>query len=471
MNFNKNKLNILHKQIMISITLTIGIVFLNLYKGGSQLNLFYLCWFNNVFFLLQIRMLKKMVGTYLNPIVLFSCFLFIFSSGQLVLYSFGISINDFNIFERLDPAILQYSILYLILGYSMYQTGVIYALRNGNVFKNYLIKPKSEPNKIIFTIGLCFFALGIIPYLVALIHSLKIVSTLGYSAYYQEGTRLNNLYTGLGYYTYTGLILIITAGKKYQKQLALLVLVLIAIISLLAGDRGDGMVIILAAYLLYIYFILKRKPRVLPTILLLTFLMTLVPLIGTLRHSATMNSDINLISLLIDSNIIVSTLTNLGGTIWPLTKIIELIPSQQDILWGGSYIVSLLLLIPSFLRIGYLGNIDLVYTSPANWLMKSLDMTYGPGFTPFAESYMNFGWGGILFMAVFGFFVTKLLSIRAKHSKDIPLMMGLSILCFLLLAMGARGSFNYMIAFPIRYALFPFIVIRIVENRYRQATK
>lgn len=471
MNIRKSKASYLQIQLLISISIVIGIWLLYLYKGENNLNLFVLCWINNILFLLQIILLKSKIGNYLNPVILFSVFLFLFSSGQLVLYSLSIEIIDFNIFERLNPVFLQYSILYLVLGYSLYQLGVIFAIKNNNLYKDFIKMPKVEPNKNVYTIGILFFVFGFVPYFVNIINSLRIVSIQGYTAYYQEGARLSNLYTGLGYYTFTGLVLIATAGRMYQKKIAIVVLVVIAIVRLLSGDRGDGIVFIFSAYLLYIYFVQKSKPKLVQVVLLVTIMLAIVPIVGNLRHSATMDSNVSAMTILLENNIFESTLTNLGATIWPLAKIIELIPFDHEFLWGGSYISSLLLLIPSFMRIGPLSNIDQAYTGPGGWLMNYLEMSYGPGFTPFAESYMNFGWFGIVAMAGFGFFIAKLLSIRAKHNKDIPLMLGLSILSFLFLAMGARGSFNYMIAFLFRYVLIPYLLIHIVESKYNMTKK
>jgi oligosaccharide repeat unit polymerase len=468
----KKRLNPLHFQIIIILLLSLwGWYLINSLNGNSQLNLMLLCWINSIAFLIQIRLLKSVVGSYVNPIVLFSIFLFMFSSGQLILYSFSININDFNIFNRLDHEVLQYAILYLILGYAVYQLGVLIAIRKKNIYVTFISSPKMEPNKIIFTIGLLFFIIGFIPYMVNMIYSFIVVSSLGYSAYYQEGVRLNNLLIGLGYYIFTGLILIVAAGKMYQKKLAIGFLVLIAIMRLLSGDRGDSIVYIFTAYMLYIYFINQGKSSVLKTGILVIITMSFVPVIGVLRHSASMENNPSIFSIFIENNIFLSTLSNLGATAWPLAKIMEIFPTYQDYLSGGTYMAALILLIPSFLRIGFLSDIDRVFTGPAGWLMEYLRMSYGPGFTPFAESFMNFGWWGILFMGVFGFSISKLLSIKSKHVKDVPLMLGLSILCFLFFAMGARGSFNYMVAFFIRYVLIPFLLIRVVEFRFQRKVR
>src|SRR5699024_1960315 len=227
--------------------------------------------------------------------------------------------------------------------------------------------------------------------------------------YYQNsGVRLNNIFVGLSYFTYTGLFFMISSGSKNIRKLCILFLIVVSGITLLAGDRGTALVTILSTYLLHVYYQKNGKINYLFTLLLFIGLAILVPIVAVFRHSATSSVEISYIELIKNENPVVSTLQNLGGTIWPLGKIMELFPRNFDFLMGGSYLASIVYLIPGFLRIGSLGNIGQVYLSPANWLMNTLGMSYGPGFTPFAEAYLNFGWYGTLFMFVFGFLSGKI---------------------------------------------------------------
>ncbi|PIC69188.1 hypothetical protein CSV77_15160 [Sporosarcina sp. P16b] len=466
---NKKKVKLISLQMVIVLLLIMILMLIHInINYVTENTLFLICWISFLSFVIQIRLLKTILGTYINPVVLFSIFLYMFSSGQVVLYAFSVDIGDFNIFNRLENDVLYHGIVYVMLAYAIYQVGVLLAIESKNVYIEFTTKTQKEDNYPVFLSGLIFFTIGFFPYLINILNSLVVVLTSGYSAYYRDGVRLNNSFIGLGYYIFTGLIFIVVGGQKKYKKWAVYFIILLSVLKLMSGDRGDAIVFIFTAYMLYNYFIKKSNPSILKTTLVLILSMSIVPIIGALRHSATNQATPDIWTIIHENNIVISTFSNLGGTFWPLGKIIEIFPMYHEYLWGGTYMISILLLIPSFLRIGYLSEVDKIYSSPAGWLMEYLNMTYGPGFTPFAESYMNFGWVGILFMGAFGFLVSKTLCIKVKNNKDVPLMLGLSILSFMFFALATRSSFNYIIAYFTRYVLIPFIIIKLIETRMKK---
>lgn len=463
------KINPKHIQFVILVVLLVIIGFIKWYENysNSTVNLLFFCWLNNIAFLSQIGLNKKMLGNYINPVTLFTIFLFLFSSGQLVLYSLGIEIGDFNIFQRLNEKTLTESIIYIILGFSFYQTGVFCSIKNNSI--DYVKRiEKSKSSEKVSYVGWLLFALGLIPYLIFLIYNYSVVANSGYSAYYQAETeRLSNGLVGIGYYLFSGLIFIVIGGNKNQKRFGIIFLVMIATIRLLSGDRGDGIVFILTAFMLYIFFLKEGKISKWFTFLLIIALMSLVPTIGVLRN----DNGQTFLNVLAENNIVTSTLTNLGGTLWPLGKIIEIFPDQNSFTMGGSYLTSIFYLVPSFLRIGPIASLtaNSLYSSPGNWLMTYLGMSYGPGFTPFAESFMNFGWGGLLIMSFFGFFFGKLLVPKTKNGKVSTFQVGISILTFQLFAMTARGSFNTVLSFYFRYVLIPILLYLLVKKLFNNS--
>lgn len=448
----------LHLQIFYTITLCIimGLIFLDNRFISIEINT--LLWINNINFILLLMLQYRLLKTIVNPLTLYSIILFLFTSGQLILYSMNIEIEVFNIFERLDQTTIKFGVVFIILAYTFFQLGLILSVKKNNIYtmKNYQEEASQEPKSILY-VGLILIIIGIIPYGMFLYDNLSIVLNSGYGSYYQEGVRSSSFLFGFSYYLFTGIVFCVIAGTKKQKKLAILFLLIISLIRLVAGDRGDGIVFILSSYLLYKYFVKSGKDNIPQLLIISVIVMALVPIIGILRQQG----DETIIDILEESNIVVSILSNLGGTFWPLGKIMELIPDHHNHIYGASYLAGFLLLIPSPFRIGPISDAlsNLVVASPASWLQNYLNMTYGPGFTPFAESYLNFGWTGIIFMILFGILIGKLFTLKLKGKNNSSFSLGLNILAFQLLAMSTRGTFNNMIAFYFRYIIIPIFLV------------
>lgn len=422
-------------------------------------------------FFIQILLNYFVFKTFLHPLSFFSIILFLFSAGQVLLYTFNQPLGDFNVYMRLDYDTLLYAIIFVVFGYLFFGLGSIFSLKRIPQKKSF-VSFTAYRNERIYKVGLLLFIIGLLPFLYNLFYQVIFIGSYGYSAYYQDSSvRLNNIFTGLSYFTYTGLFFMISSSGKTIRKLCIVFLIVVSGITLLAGDRGTAFVTILSTYFLYVYFMKNGEINYLFTVLLFIGLVILVPVVAVFRHSATSSVEINYLDLIINENPIVSTLQNLGGTIWPLGKIMELFPRNFNFLLGGSYFSTLIYVIPGFLRIGPLANLGQVYLSPANWLMNTLGMSYGPGFTPFAEAYLNFGWYGTLFMFIFGFFSGKIFMSDWKAFKfDKEFVMLISILNFQLFALTARSSINNLLSFFLRYVLLPILILviyRQYQNRRR----
>jgi hypothetical protein len=217
--------------------------------------------------------------------------------------------------------------------------------------------------------------------------------------------------------------------------------------------------------MLYLYFVHRRPANPIQLVVIFASMSVLVPVVSVYRHLAT-GGQLDVLSILMNENLLTSLLGNMGGTLWPLCMTIEIFPQEYPVMYGTSYAAAFLLLIPSFLRSRIVGSLDQVVTSPGAWLSDEVGLSYGAGFTPFAEVYMNFGKYGIVFMVLFGLFIGKILAVRASNTRSQSIAVGLSILAFLLIGMSTRGSFNYTVAFLFRYILIPYGAVCLLRNRY-----
>lgn len=438
--------------------------------------LLFLCWVNNIAFVLQLALLRRTIGGFWNPIVLSSVFLFLFTSGQLVLHSFGVAYEPFDLFRMLSLTTLRDCIRFVILGFAAYQFGVLLAVRRGLCWR---IAAADAPHDesvdpAAMNVGLLLVLVGVIPYGIYLYTGLSLVMTAGYRAYYAlDAARLNSGVVALGYYLLAGLVLIVVGGRPQYKRAAAAAIVIIALARLAAGDRGGGFAMLLSVYLLHATFIARRvKTQIIWGIIMILGLMYAVSVLAAIRGSYAQGLDVlSVVSAeLARSNPLTSTLGTLGGTLFPLARVMELVPVSQDFIAGGSYLGAIVLLLPRPFRIGVFSQFSTnpLLASPATWLMGALGMTYGPGFTPFAEGFLNFGWWGLLALCAYGLLMGRLVSPDVKGERDAALARGLGILAFLLLAMASRSSMNYVVTFYVRYVLVPYLLVVLVRRSGRK---
>lgn len=435
-----------------------------------------LAWVNSLAFLISLFLLRGSLGGFWNPVVLSSVFVFLFSSGQVMLHAADVPMLTYNLFDRLSLSSIRSALQFLIPGFAAYQLGVLLAVRKNSIWRagGSLNSVSACGDKVVERAGLILVLVGIVPYGLFLVNNLTIVRGLGYLAYYQmPGLRLSSAISGLGYYLLAGLALLVVGGSPRAKRIAIAGIVVIAILRLVAGDRGEGFVYLLAAYLLHVSFVGRtRRLTTLSGSALGLLLVYSVSLVGAFRMNLVRSggSLATLIGGLTPGRAIVSTLENLGGTLLPLVRVMELVPLYQSPVHGGSYLASLILLIPSALRVGVLGDIAsrTILSSPPEWLMSTLNMSFGPGFSPFAEAYLNFGWGGIAAMFVYGVILTRLVSPRAGKRTSLSLAKGLGILAFMLFAMASRGSVNFIAAFYLRYVLVPWALVILLRSTDRK---
>lgn len=440
--------------------------------GSMPSTLFQLAWMTNVVIVAQSVVLRRTLGTYTSPLVLFSILLALFTTGQLTLYSFGIEPEGADVLNRENWTYVKAATVFFLHAYLCFGIGTLLAARRD--------RPAREPRRPhpsredwqggLLAVGGIALVLSAVPFALSTFNTLRVVWTSGYSNYYREGARVETPFAGLSYLFITGLVFLGCSANRNARRFALTTLVLIALLRLAGGDRGEGMIYFLTAFLLHTQVRdttkqVRAQPLIIGGVAILA-----IPWIGSLRQSFGAGGG-GVAPSLLEDNPIVATLQTLGATLFPLVKVVELVPLSQSHIMGSSYLAGPLRLIPGPLQIGFVKELtqDPVSASPANWLMKTLDMTYGPGFTPFAEGYLNFGfWGGCLALLCFGFAYGKLLSLPVWASRVGPFRSALALSSFALVGFSVRGSFNIAVPFVTRYTVLPLVLAMIAAHTIRR---
>ncbi|MGN7225877.1 O-antigen polysaccharide polymerase Wzy [Dietzia maris] len=440
------------------------------YAVGSTaeptVTLFRLAWITNVVFLVHMVIAARHAGAFFRPTVIVSLLLFLFSAGKIILFSFGFDFPLLDVLFREDLEAIILSYKFVTVSYLWFGLGLVVVPRvSGRNFANDE-GSVGERDWIagIRLAGYFCIAAGFPAFAFANIQNAVVVSTEGYSGYYAEGARVESPLLALSYFFLTGVVFLGCSGGPRLRKLSILLFILLAVFRLTVGDRGEGFIYAFTAYFLYALGPeSKVAARRVWSAVLIVLTIVLVPVVGAIRQTfgdrSTFSLDTGLFGLPIE------TLSTVGFTLFPTVKVIELVDAGWPLSGGLSYLSSVVRLMPSFMRpedLDVLVRED-VHGSPASWLQETLGLSYGPGFTPFAEAYLNFGpFGGVILMFVLGLLFGFLFRLPSSPNAQGVVRLAISLASFVLVAFVVRGSVNFMVPYLIRYVALPILLAGII---------
>ncbi|PRZ44013.1 oligosaccharide repeat unit polymerase [Antricoccus suffuscus] len=432
--------------------------------------LYRLAWAGNLLLIAELVLLRRITGRLFSPVVLYFLFLWLFTWGQLALFAFGVSPDGADVLNREQATSVVTAGKYFLYAYWACCLGAVVA---NWVFPQRRGLRRSSPSAVdwesaIRTVGYLSIAIGIVPFAIINFNNFRVIFAGGYSAYYVEGARLDSPLLSVAYLLIVGLVLIGIAGSLTSRRAAIIGILAIAAVRFAAGDRGEGMIYLVTALLIWTEHgrgVRRRSSVAIVGIGALALL--LIPAIGLLRQSyGTGAQDFDVFR----DNPVSVTLSTVGGTLFPLVKVVELVPGAHEYALGSSYVGGLLAAVPEPVRSAATSalGVDTDMRSPGVWLQTTLNMSYGPGFTPFAESYLNFGSvGGCIAMALYGGIFLLLLRMPTSTDSSRTIRVVLVLATFALVGFSVRGSINSVFPYYGKYVVVPAFVILLVAQRSR----
>lgn len=390
---------------------------------GINKNLMIEAWIANISYVVLCICLYILNKNILNPSIIFMTFIFIFCNGQIFLYSLGLDTTNFFVFNSNTEDEILKALTYFIFSFLIMGEGLIIVSKQESEKYNV----SKEFNLSIRYIGYLLCILSVLPYSYNMIKMIITTITSGYMANYTG----NSQGAGWGYimeFFIPSLLLILYSYKneKVKRNVFFIIIAIICILNLFTGSRAESMSIMVILLVFYNQYIKKFNKKNFIILLIIAFIaMTLISIIAKIRSKInTMEQAISMI--FINSNPVVETIEELGGTMnaWCLTD--SVVPERQDFKYGESYVASFLMVIPST----FLGGYSFAPKAALDiWLQDILDMSYGPGFNIFAETYYNFGWyGGIAFAFILGIFFGKMFNIKSKDKEKNEIFKLLSLI-------------------------------------------
>ncbi|WHY33852.1 O-antigen polysaccharide polymerase Wzy [Cytobacillus firmus] len=294
----------------------------------------------------------------------------------------------------------------------------------------------------------------------------------GYDDYVENSVGLlGKIFSFTSQFFVPALICLLVAFREdvRKRKLIFLLMVVYIIDTLYIGGRNDAVTLVLVIICIYHYSIKPIKLKGAFKIAVFGYLfVSFLTIVARLR-SIVDKSISDYLVLFIDSffreNLFIVTIIELGGSMFPLAKVMQIFPSNVEFWEGKSYVYAVISVVPN------LGFWDIhpatKYADGPHWLMDYLNMSYGPGFSLFADAFRNFGWIGFFVFIIFGFIFGKIYSSIDKNT----ILIRPDIFCLVMIfaeatIMSVRGDNLYIIR-PLFYIVIPiYILIRIINNHF-----
>lgn len=255
--------------------------------------------------------------------------------------------------------------------------------------------------------------------------------------------------------------------RKNELIMTALVFMLLFLPPLYIGGRSNAMIV--AAIFLIVYATirninLKKFIMIAAASIALLFVMNIV---GQTRASEGRSSNTWREAAKEADNPIISTIQEMGWSMYPLALSIEAIPEKKDYSYGTSYFWAMVSCIPN---IGFWsGTHPGKKHDPGTWLNKYSSENYGVGYSMTAGVWNEFGPFGFLLMLMYGFIFCKFFSnVSKKNALYRPIQFVFAILFLWYSIKFVRNSFDSFTRQLVFYMLPLYIITQYVYQNNKQ---
>lgn len=369
-------------------------------------------------------------------VFMFEASFYVFTLGQSFLCGLGLEIGTVNQYKREPVADVNTAYIFSILCLLFMHLGIQFYLHKRVRERVDDQIDYSSPMK---TIGLGILPFAFIAAMVELYQLFAAYHASGYAAAYASISGTTSWAKASSYIAdyFPYVLFLLLIAYKYDKTMKKIFaggIIGLTLANFAIGNRSEPICYIAALMWLGLENAdnrHERRKKLLLSGIVVLVLMLVIPIIGQTRNSGGLS-----ISGIIDGltgedsalDLVCETISSLGYSVFPTIKTMQLIPERYPFHYGQSYLFAILGILPNIFGGTH---VSVQYAALAQWLMKVLNMTYGPGYSTPAEAFYNFGWYGILFMPIIGIGVSRLLDER--NAKTNALRTFVSVGCFIVL--------------------------------------
>lgn len=415
---------------------------------------------------------KRETGSLFNPYILFLTSLMLFNAGQSFLELFHL--NKYGYLDgAFDYTTLTKTLLLVALSIYTLHFGALLALKKITVTQPR--NDKSSEAKALRAVGWILFAFSVVSSVIIMKQAIGIVLANGYFGLYSHRTIVtgfSNIHQVLAAFLIPSAMFLLVGSKEKRSTLYFSWGIILGntLIQFFLGSRTYAAMPLIAYIWLYDCSI-KRIPRSL-LVACGTFLMSVVfPLIHVVRDQT--GSDKYSIGTLVQNyfsieNPLVTIIREMGGSMNTVAETILVVPFHRAFDLGVGYYYALLTAMPNLF---WDVHPSIAHGTYAVWVTWEIDpasaaVGYGAGFSAIAETYVNFGWFGIIVMGLFGYWLTKFFH-GPLHRQDLAKLAMVAIFLSYILFF-ARSESNAMVRSLLWYAFIPYIMFLIMRGHYRK---
>lgn len=407
--------------------------------------------------------------------------LYLFTYGQSLLIVFNLVYEEMNLINRLSVTELVNAQFFTLFSLTSFHLGALFMVKrthhnDGELSNKSDTKDSVYMNRAIKYVGFILLVFSLPGFMFETINTLKTVIQGGYGALYNYHTDVVvieglfvRIFSATSDYFIPALICLLIGYRSNKKVTNFIIIMMIVNVlnALYVGGRGKA-VILLTSLVLIRYYCKgnDKNVNILKIGSISYLLVSFLTIVARLRNVSN-KSIFDYFILFIDSfsteNLFIITISEMGGTMFPLGAVMRIIPSSYSYFYGKSYIYAITAIIPN------LGFWELhpakIYSGGAQWLMDTLNLWSGPAFTLIADAYRNFGWYGFIVLIGFGMFFGKIyLSIDKYSIYNNPRLLCIVMIFFVSTLTSVRGD-NLSIVRPLFYIVLPIsFLIRIIYN-------
>ena len=416
-----------------------------------------------------------------DPYSLFFLSALIFNGGQALLEVFhlnedGIGGTWISVLE-LEPLSLETlinTIFLVIIGLSAFHLGALISLTRLKVKSS-----KSNLNNLLFLtinkncriVGWRLICVSIIPTFFLIRDAISVVLSSGYSGLYlvEPSTSYSAAPAIIAGFLVPGSLFLLAGSKDNRKgQLISLIIIFIYLMTrFFLGQRNQAVMPLISFAWLW-HKVIKPIPKAL-LLSVGSLMLFIFPLIAAMRNSV--GQDRFSISFLQETfssinNPMISSISEMGGSMLTVAYTLELVPSQRDFQAGVDYLYALLTLIPNVF--GKL-HPTIARGLPEHWLTEQINPIFASiggsyGYSFIAEAYLNFGWiGAPIALAIISFLFNKLV-LWAKTSSEDPAKMAMVASFLSVFLFYARAESALVIRTLVWYSLIPYLWVHLIKG-------
>lgn len=384
--------------------------------------------------------------SFFDAYIIFVFVLYAFNLGQPILETFGLASEFRRLWDGYDiPANAYYRATYFSTLFIMFfHLGAVWSLKpvTFSDLKTLGVRESIEIDSVRrASIFICIISAPF--YLYNLVHDMLVVRMAGYTGLYEaeEGSRIVGILADLFAPAMMAYFCACLLQKNNVRMSGFLVVALLILPPLYLGGRSNAMIIVALVLIVYasIRTINVRKFLIIGTLAVsMLFLMHIIAVTRTETgqtlstwQTATEDSD----------NPVVSTINEMGWTMYPLALTIDAVPKKKEYAYGASYFWAFVSLIPN---VGIWNGIHPgKKNDPGYWLNEYSSLNYGIGYSLTAGAYNELGPFGFILMFLYGWFFCLIFSyVSSVHVYKSPLKFIFALLFLWFAIKFVRNSYD-----------------------------